>query len=621
MAVERGADTTRLLREVFGYEAFRPGQADIIDAVMAGHDVLAVMPTGAGKSLCFQIPALASPGLTVVVSPLIALMRDQVSQLRANGVSAAALNSVNSSSEDREITAALRARQIKLIYVAPERLVRPDTQSLLRESGAWMMAIDEAHCVSQWGHDFRPEYRALRELREACGIRQSLAVTATADAPTRNDIARLLLSDDHKSFLHSFDRPNLRLAMAQRRAGSSQLLARLAQHKGQSGIIYASSRRGVDELASDLRAHGYQALPYHAGMDTKQRSDNQDIFLREDGIVMVATVAFGMGIDKPDVRFVLHANLPSSIEAYYQEIGRAGRDGLPADTLTLYSPGDMQLRRRQIAEADSDEVRKRIDHRKLDALIALCETPRCRRQTLLAAFGEAAESCGNCDVCAGGFTLVDGTLIARKAMSAIMRTKGRFFPAHLAKLLKGQTTEAMTRHGHDQLPTFGIGRDLTEEEWRSVFTQLQAAGLVLHDTDDRDRLVLTSEGKAVLKGEREVQFRSSSLQVKLKRRAASMAESTETSPMLAAAVEISIDGQRLNVRQSGLLNALKAKRAELARAQRVPAFVIFHDRTLIDMAVRAPLTKSGFAEVHGVGTAKCAQYAITFIAVIQQALS
>ncbi len=619
MAADRSADPARLLREVFGYGAFRPGQADIIDAVMAGHDVLAVMPTGAGKSLCFQIPALASPGLTVVVSPLIALMRDQVSQLRANGIAAAALNSGNSPSEDREITAALRSRQIKLAYVAPERLVRTDTQNLLREGGAWLMAIDEAHCVSQWGHDFRPEYRALRDLREACGIRQTLAVTATADAPTRNDIARLLLSHDHKSFLHSFDRPNLRLAMAQRRAGNSQLLARLAQHKGQSGIIYAASRRGVEDLASDLRGHGYQALPYHAGMDQTRRSDNQDIFLREDGIVMVATLAFGMGIDKPDVRFVLHANLPSSIEAYYQEIGRAGRDGLPADTLTLYSPGDMQLRRRQIAEADSDEVRKRIDHRKLEALIALCETPRCRRQTLLAAFGESAQPCGNCDVCAGGFTLVDGTLMARKAMSAIMRTEGRFFAAHLAKLLKGQTTEAMTRHGHDQLPTFGIGRDLTEEEWRSVFTQLHGAGLVRHDTDDRDRLVLTSTGRAVLKGESAVQFRNSSLQGKLRRRAPAMAEGMETSPVPAAAVEISMDGQRLSVRQSSLLNALKARRAELARAQRVPAFVIFHDRTLIDMAVRAPLTQADFAQVHGVGAAKCAQFSETFINVIERA--
>ena len=618
MRAKRAADSVRLLREVFGYEAFRPGQSEIIDAVMAGDDVLAVMPTGAGKSLCFQIPALLAPGLTVVISPLIALMRDQVSQLRANGVAAAALNSVNSPAEDREITAALRARAVKLVYVAPERLVRPDTQNLLREAGAWLMAIDEAHCVSQWGHDFRPEYRTLPDLREACGIGQTLAVTATADAPTRNDIARLLLSDDHKCFLHSFDRPNLRLAMAQRRAGNAQLLARLARHKGQSGIVYAASRRSVDDLAAELRAAGYQALSYHAGMDKALRSEHQDMFLREDGIVMVATVAFGMGIDKPDVRFVLHANLPSSIEAYYQEIGRAGRDGLPADTLTLYSAGDMQLRRRQIAEADSDEARKRIDHRKLDALIALCETPRCRRQTLLAAFGEAAEPCGNCDVCAGAFTLVDGSLIARKAMSAIVRTQGRFSPPHLTKLLKGQMTEAMTRHGHDLLPTFGVGRDLSEEEWRSVFTQLHAAGLVRHDADDRDRLVLSGSGKAVLKGELPVQFRSTALQGKLRRRAAPMAEDGETSPM-PDAIDLTSDGQRLSVRQSGLLNALKARRAELARTQRVPAFVIFHDRTLIDMAIRAPRTETDFAQVHGVGAAKCAQFAAIFIAVIKQA--
>ncbi|MBV1707507.1 MAG: DNA helicase RecQ [Hyphomicrobiales bacterium] len=620
MPPSHAGNAVRLLREVFGYEAFRPGQAEIIDAVMAGDDVLAVMPTGAGKSLCFQIPALLAPGLTVVISPLIALMRDQVSQLRANGVAAAALNSLNSPAEDKQISTALRARAVKLVYVAPERLVRPDTQNLLREAGAWLMAIDEAHCVSQWGHDFRPEYRSLPDLRAACGIRQTLAVTATADAPTRNDIARLLLSDGHRSFLHSFDRPNLRLAMAQRRAGNAQLLARLARHKGQSGIVYAASRRGVDDLAADIGAAGYQALPYHAGMDKDLRSAHQDSFLREDGVVMVATVAFGMGIDKPDVRFVLHANLPSSIEAYYQEIGRAGRDGLPADTLTLYSPGDMQLRRRQIAEADSDEARKRIDHRKLDALIALCETPRCRRQTLLAAFGESAEPCGNCDVCAGAFTLVDGSLMARKAMSAIVRTQGRFSPPHLTKLLKGQTSEAMTRHGHDLLPTFGVGRDLSEEEWRSVFTQIQAAGLVRHDADDRDRLVLSEPGWAVLRGEMNVQIRSTALQGKLRRRGPSMEEGDEASPVQAA-VDIASDGQRLSVRQTALLNALKSRRAELARAQRVPAFVIFHDRTLIDMAVRSPRSKAEFAQVHGVGAAKCAQYAADFLAVIKQALA
>lgn len=416
------------MARVFGFAQFRPGQEDILRAALAGENVLAVMPTGAGKSLCYQLPALLRPGLTIVVSPLIALMRDQVRQLREYGVAAGALNSATSSQDRSDLGDLLRQRRLRLVYVAPERLVREDTQALLREGGAHTLAIDEAHCVSQWGHDFRPEYRTLREMRANMGVAQTIAVTATADPPTRRDIVERLFDRPPRQFLRSFDRPNLRLAMATRGDGLRQIAAKIAAHKGESGIVYCASRKGVEEMAENLRRLGHWALPYHAGMEPSLRSANQDEFLQNDGVVMVATVAFGMGIDKPDVRFVCHANLPSSIEAYYQEIGRAGRDGLPADTLTLYNGSDILLRQRQIEQSEAPIERKRLDERKLEQLVALCETPRCRRQTLLAAFGETIERCGNCDICEGRHRFFDGTIAARKAMSAILRTRGRFFP-------------------------------------------------------------------------------------------------------------------------------------------------------------------------------------------------
>ena len=611
------------LHKVYGFDSFRPGQEEILSAVLDGENVLAIMPTGAGKSLCFQLPALIRPGLTVVVSPLIALMRDQVGQLRDYGVAAAALNSANSSRDSFDVEDMLKNRRLRLLYVAPERLVRAETQNLLREAGANVLAIDEAHCVSQWGHDFRPEYRGLKQMGAAIGIHQTIAVTATADGPTRADIAERLFDREPQQFLRSFDRPNLRLAMQNRSGGIQQIANYIAARKGESGIVYCSSRKGVETLAESLRHLGHWALPYHAGMDPGLRSSNQDEFLQNDGVVMVATVAFGMGIDKPDVRFVCHANLPSSIESYYQEIGRAGRDGLPADTLTLYNGADLVLRQRQISEGDAPPEIKRMDEHKLDQLMALCETPRCRRQTLLAAFGETAGKCGNCDICEGRHSFFNGTVAAQKVISAILRTRGRFFAGHLVNLLVGKATSAIERHGHNLLPTFGIGGEFTAQEWRRIFHQLQAAELIVQDLEDRGAWVVTPAGRAVLKGE-PIELRSAP-DIKRKRdmRRVLGDIDADTKPVRPAALPEAdtagprtIDGTRLTVTQASLLAALKARRADLARDRKIPAYVIFHDRTLIDMAIKTPRSRADFAGLHGVGEAKVAAYAQVFLQVV-----
>ncbi|HLH48864.1 MAG TPA: RecQ family ATP-dependent DNA helicase, partial [Roseiarcus sp.] len=460
------------LHGVYGFESFRPGQEEIVAALLAGEDVIAIMPTGGGKSLLYQLPALARDGLTLVASPLIALMRDQVAQLRELGVAAAALNSASEVEERRQVAASLRDGSLRLLYVAPERLLRADMIAFLAKQKIDLFAIDEAHCVSQWGHDFRPEYMRLKEVAEALGGVQTIAVTATADAPTRAEISKKLFVRRPRLFVRSFDRPNLFLAMRPKANATRQLVERLERHKGESGIIYCASRRRTEELAAQLAYDsGWRALPYHAGLDAETRAKNQDAFLKEDGVVICATIAFGMGIDKPDVRFVFHADLPSSVEAYYQEIGRAGRDGLPADTFTLYGAGDIAFRRRQIEESDAPDERKRVEMKKLDDLVALCETAQCRRQVLLGFFGEEVEACGHCDVCQGAVRLVDGTIDAQKAMSAILRTSGRFFSGHLANILSGRPTDAVRLHGHDKLKTFGVGRDRAPAEWRGIFRQ------------------------------------------------------------------------------------------------------------------------------------------------------
>jgi ATP-dependent DNA helicase RecQ len=593
----------RTLRATFGFEAFRPGQGEIVAAILDGRDVLAVMPTGSGKSLCFQLPALLRDGLTIVVSPLIALMRNQVAQLCGCGISAAALNSANDPAENHAILDRVARGEMRLIYVAPERLVRADTLDVLKRAKVALLAVDEAHCISQWGHDFRPEYAALGSVQAALGAVQTVAFTATADAATRTDILQKLFSRPPELFVHGFDRPNLRLAMQAKIGGRKQIGDFIKNHAGQSGIVYCASRRKTEELAEHLRESGLRALPYHAGMEAAARSRNQDAFLQEDGVVMVATVAFGMGIDKPDVRFVLHADMPSNIESYYQEIGRAGRDGLPADTLTLYALGDIRLRRLQIDESDASDEQKRVDRQRLNALVSLCESPRCRRQTLLTYFGETTQPCGNCDFCCDGAEVIDGTIAAQKALSAIVRTGERFGTEHLTNVLIGDNSEAVEKFGHDCLPTFGVGKEFGKQEWRSIFRQLHGAGVIALDITGYGTWKMTDAGRRVLKGAEKVTLRKDTL--KSGRKAARAVAN-------AAALADGAAGD------TELFEALRRRRSELAKEQHVAAYVVFADKTLLDMARRKPRTMAEIAGMHGVGEAKLRQYGKVFLEIIRQ---
>jgi ATP-dependent DNA helicase RecQ len=593
----------RVLRSTFGFQEFRPGQSEILAAILEGRDVLAVMPTGSGKSLCYQLPALLRGDLTIVVSPLIALMRNQVAQLRGYGVAAAALNSANDPTENRTVLDGIARGELRLVYVAPERLVRPDTLDLLKRAKVTLLAVDEAHCISQWGHDFRPEYAALGTVQAALGGVQTVAFTATADAATRTDILGKLFSGPPALFVHGFDRPNLRLAMQAKAGGRKQVADFVMAHRGQSGIVYCSSRRKTEALAEFLRDSGVKALGYHAGMESPERSRHQDIFLQEDGVVVVATVAFGMGIDKPDVRFVLHADMPANIESYYQEIGRAGRDGLPADTLTLYGMGDIRLRRMQIDETDATEEQKRVDRQRLNALVSLCESPRCRRQTLLSYFGETTEPCGHCDFCCDGAEVIDGTIAAQKALSAIVRTGQRFGTEHLANVLIGENSEAVEKFGHDRLPTFGVGKEYGKQEWRSIFRQLHGAGIVALDITGHGTWSVTEAGRRVLKGIDKVTLRKDTLRPATGKTARAAANA-------AALTEGGAD-------DTALFEALRKRRSELAKEQGVAAYVVFADKTLIDMARRKPTTTAEMAGVHGVGESKLRQYGAIFLEVVR----
>ncbi|MGB7075640.1 MAG: DNA helicase RecQ [Xanthobacteraceae bacterium] len=597
------AAAQRILRTTFGFEAFRPGQAEIVTAVLAGRDVLAVMPTGSGKSLCYQLPALLGDGLTVVVSPLIALMRNQVAQLRGCGIAAAALNSANDQSENRAVLDGIARGELRLIYVAPERLVRPDTLELLRRAKVTLLAVDEAHCISQWGHDFRPEYAALGTVQTALDGVQTVAFTATADAATRTDILGRLFSRPPAVFVHGFDRPNLRLAMQAKAGGRKQIADFVMAHRGQSGIVYCSSRRKTEALAEFLRDSGIKALAYHAGMEPADRSRHQDNFLQEDGVVMVATVAFGMGIDKPDVRFVLHADMPANIESYYQEIGRAGRDGLPADTLALYGMGDIRLRRMQIDETAAADEQKRVDRQRLNALVSLCESPRCRRQTLLSYFGETTEPCGHCDFCCDGAELIDGTIAAQKALSAIVRTGQRFGTEHLTNVLIGEKSEAVEKFSHDRLPTFGVGKEYGKQEWRSIFRQMHGAGIVALDITGHGTWSVTEAGRRVLKGLDKVTLRKDTLKP-------ATGKASRAAANAAALTEAGSD-------DTALFEALRKRRSELAKQQGVAAYVVFADKTLIDMARRKPATTAEMAALHGVGESKLRQYGAIFLEVVR----
>jgi len=592
-------DLTAHLKRVFGFTSLRPGQQEVLDAVFAGQDVLAVMPTGSGKSLCFQLPAVAQGGLTVVVSPLIALMEDQTRQMRELGVGAYSLNSTQTGSENFEVNHALRSGKIALLYLAPERLLRGGTLAMLGTLGVRRIVVDEAHCVSQWGHDFRPEYLQLRQAAEALGDVQLLAFTATADAATRSDIADKLFSRPPRVFIRGFDRPNIHLAMAAKDNAKKQIWDFVAQHPKESGIVYCQTRRDTEEYASMLADKGVLALPYHAGMDSAARKINQQRFQQEDGLVMTATVAFGMGIDKPDVRFVCHAGLPKNIEGYYQEIGRAGRDGLPAFAFMLHGLDDVRTRRRQIMESDAEDEQKRVETQRLNSLIALCETPRCRRQTLLAYFGEASRPCMNCDLCASGCPVVDGTIDAQKAMSAMVRTGERFGLEHLVAIVLGSATDAVRGFGHDRLPTFGVGADKSAKYWRSLYRQLMAAGLTTLDIVNHGRFVMTDQGWRVLRGQEKIEVREYVEETKEDRR--ERRKKTRT----AKGAPKPLGGE--------LFEKLKRLRSALAKQQGIPAYVIFPDRTLLDMEARKPESLGQMADVFGVGEAKLEKYGQIFL--------
>ena len=595
-----------VLGNVFGFEAFRPGQEAVIEALLAGRNVLAVMPTGSGKSLCFQVPALVREGLTVVVSPLVALMQDQVTELKISGVAA---DSINSARERAENVAAWKravSGETRLLYMAPERLMTERMLAALSRLPVTLFAIDEAHCISQWGPSFRPEYADLCRLREYFPTVPIAALTATADEVTREDIAEKLFAGAVEQFVLGFDRPNIALAVEVKRDWKGQLLSFIARHPGESGIVYCLSRKKTEETAALLAASGVRAFPYHAGLDMAAREAHQDAFMTEPGVVIAATIAFGMGIDKADVRYVFHADLPGSVEAYYQEIGRAGRDGARAEAHMLYGLSDIQMRRQFIESEDAGEERRRREHRRLDALLGYCEAPACRRVTLLEYFGEWIEPCGNCDVCADPSGRVDATEDALKVLSAAQRSGERFGAVHLIDILCGSETEKVVRFGHRRLPAFGAGRDRGKNEWRSTIRQMVAMGFLRLDIAGYGGLGITDKGRVLLRGEGEFLYRedrliASSSARKTRERGGSRAEPERL----------------LNEDEAALLNTLKALRLELARQRGVPAYVVFPDRTLVDMARRRPRTEAEFAEVHGVGAAKLKQFAEPFLAAIE----
>ena len=583
-----------ILSDVFGFDGFRPMQADIVSAVAAGQDVLAILPTGGGKSLCFQLPALMRPGLTVVISPLIALMRDQVRALREAGVSAGALTSSNTEEESAEVFEALHQGDLKLLYMAPERLASGGTERMLAQAGVSLLAVDEAHCVSQWGHDFRPDYLRIGALRRALDVPLA-AFTATADSETREEIARRLFGDiEPVVFLGGFDRPNIHLAFASKDKPRDQILNFAAARKGQCGIVYCGTRAKTETLAKALRDAGREALAYHGGMEPEQRREVERRFQTDDDLVVVATVAFGIGIDKPDIRWVAHADLPKSIEAYYQEIGRAGRDGAPAETLTLFGADDIRFRRMQIDEGLAPPELRLADHGRLNALLGLAEAHVCRRQDLLAYFGETREPCGACDLCDTPPETFDGTEAVRKALSAILRTGEMFGAGHLTDILVGNETDKVRQRGHDALPTFGVGQDIDRRTWAAIFRQMMGQDLVRPDPERHGGLRMTEAARPILRGEASITLRRDTMKT-ARRPAVRTLVSEEDAP---------------------LLSALKAKRRALAEAARVPAYVIFNDKTLIEMAERRPNSLDEMAGVSGVGAKKLERYGADFLEII-----
>ena len=590
-----------LLNRVFGYPAFRGEQAAIIDTVAAGGDALVLMPTGGGKSLCYQIPALLRDGCAVVVSPLIALMQDQVAALRELGIAAAFLNSSLDGATAARVERDFAGGALKLLYVAPERLLTPRFLELLEGAQTSLFAIDEAHCVSQWGHDFRPEYLGLSALHERFPAVPRIALTATADAATRAEILQRLDLGSARVFVASFDRPNIRYRIVEKTDPRRQLLDFLREHSGEAGIVYCSARKKVEETAATLAAAGLTALPYHGGMDNATRARHQEKFLREDGVVMVATIAFGMGIDKPDVRFVAHLDLPRSVEGYYQETGRAGRDGESAEAWMAWGLQDVVTQRRFIDESEAEDAHKRIGHAKLDALVGLCEAASCRRVALLAYFGEASPPCGNCDVCLNPPTLWDGTEAAQKLLSTVYRTGQRFGAGHVIDVLLGKTTEKIDRFGHSQLSVFGIGANQSDKVWRAVLRQLVVRGLMEVDHAAYGALKLTAAARPVLKGEETVMLRA--IAETPSRRKSRLAPS---------------GGSGVHDDEDPLFLALRAWRRETANEKGVPAYVILHDATLREIAARRPATLDELGEISGLGTKKLEAYGEAVLGVVAE---
>ena len=586
------------LKNIFGFDNYKSNQEEIIKELLEGKDILTVMPTGGGKSLCYQLPATLFDGLTIVVSPLIALMQSQLSQLKLLGINACCLNSSNSDTDNKKVIEMLENNQIKLLYVAPERLIKNEIINLLKTKKISLLAIDEAHCVSQWGHDFRKEYLRLGDVRKELSMVQTIALTATADETTRKDIIDKIFPNKPSIFIAGFDRPNIYLSMLPKNKAKEQILTFIKAFKGQTGIIYCSTRKKTEEWSEYLKDHSFNALPYHAGMTANNRKKNLEAFIQEEGVVITATIAFGLGIDKPNVRFVCHANMPGNIESYYQEIGRAGRDGLPSFNLTVYGLDDISLRTRQINDQDSTEGKKRLEKQRLNQLIALCEATRCRRQVLLSYFGENIKACGNCDICKHGIELIDGTEDAQKILSAIKRTGERFGVTHIVDILIGNQTENIKKYSHDKLKTFNIGNKLDKNTWQSIIRQLFSSGHINIDIENYGALKILKTGNDILFNAYKFKRRKEVLITKL------------------STVKNNITLNDINEDDENLYKKLKELRFEYAKKLKLPAYIIFPDKTLIEMAKYKPTNFKELEKIFGVGKAKLKKFGKYFISVI-----
>ena len=590
----------RILHEVFGFPSFRPGQREVVEKLLAGENVLAVMPTGAGKSLCYQVPALIQDRLTVVISPLVALMDDQVAALRANGVAAGCIHSARPREDSTRDWRAVQRGEIKLLYMSPERLMTERMLAALEPLDPGLFVVDEAHCISKWGINFRPEYGELTVLKRRFPRATLAGFTATADRATQRDIAGKLFDGKGETIVQGFDRPNLWMGVAPKTKWRDQLLAFLEARRGQAGIVYCLSRRLTEEVAELLQGAGYKALPYHAGLAPELRKESQETFMAEEGVVMVATIAFGMGIDKPDIRFVFHLNLPGSMEAYYQEIGRGGRDGAAAEVFMVYGLDDLRLRRQFIEQDGEDEDHKRREHKRLESLLAYCEASRCRRMILLSYFGEATEPCGNCDLCQDPPKLVDGTTEARMLFNTVLRTGERFGAVHLISVLLGKTSERIEQLGHDRLPTFGVGGERTKDFWTGFIRQAVAGGYLSIDIEHYGGLRLTQRGQAVLQGAEGFRYREEAVLA----RPAGTRRGRAAPPELAAG-------------DAALYARLKELRRALASERKVPAYVVFSDKTLQHMSSLRPDSLAAMAEVHGVGPKKLEVFGPAFLEIVR----